>query len=150
MRLSQHFTLQELLRSEAAARHGIKMDPPPQVLNNLERLANEVLEPIRAAVGAAIIVTSGYRPPALNALVGGASESDHLSGRAADFYAHGVDLADLAPIVRATCNSLPVAKLINEYGQWLHVSVEPYGRVPTRRYLIATRRGGKTEYSEWK
>ena len=149
MKLSAHFTLAEFLRSEAAARHGIDMTPGPQVLQNLERLANEVLEPIRRAVGSPLVITSGYRPPALNALVGGAPTSDHLSGRAADFHAIGVDLDELAMIVRHECESLPVAKAIREFGQWIHVSIEPLGRIPTRSYLVASREAGKTVYTTW-
>lgn len=149
MRLSKHFTLAEFLRSEAAARHDIDMEPPAQIVRNLECLANEVLEPIRTAVGAPIIITSGYRPPALNALVGGAPASDHMSGRAADFHAIGVELDELGRIVKAQAESLPVAKVIREFGQWIHIAIEPLGRLPTRKYLKASRVGRTTVYEAW-
>jgi hypothetical protein len=148
-RLSANFTLPEFLRSEAAARHGIAMDPPREVVLNLERLANEVLEPIREAVGGPLIITSGYRPAELNTLVGGAANSDHLYGRAADFHAVEMDLDELGEIVRRVCDSLPVAKAIREFGQWVHVSIEPLGVLPRRKYLVASRQAGKTIYTEW-
>jgi hypothetical protein len=149
MRLSPHFTLAEFTRSEAAARRGIDMAPPPHVVRNLQRLANEVLEPIRDAVGVPLIITSGYRPPALNALVGGAPASDHMAGMAADFVALGLGLEQLAFAVRRTATSLPIAKAILEFSQWMHVSLDPSGRVPARRFLIAAREGGKTVYKDW-
>jgi zinc D-Ala-D-Ala carboxypeptidase len=148
-RLSEHFTLQEFLRSEAAARHGIDMTPSKEIVANLERLANEVLEPIREAVGVPLVITSGYRPPALNALVGGAPASDHMSGRAADFHAIGMSLEQLGRIVKKQAQSLPVAKAIWEFGQWIHIAIEPHGRVPSRRFLAASRENGATVYKEW-
>ena len=44
----------------------------------------ELLEAIRAAVGSAVTISSGYRSPAHNKAVGGVSHSQHLYGRAAD------------------------------------------------------------------
>lgn len=149
MRLSKHFQLAEFLRSQTAKRHGIDMTPPPAVVRTLERLANEVLEPIRAAVNAPLYITSGYRPPALNRLVNGAANSAHLDGRAADFVAVGVALEDAAVLARSACEQLPVGKLILEHSEWLHVQIEPLGRVPRRQYLTATRIHGATEYRLW-
>lgn len=155
MKLSPHFTLAEFLRSDYAARRGIDMTPPADVLRNLERLANEVLEAIRADVCTAckrdvpLIITSGYRPHALNAQVGGSLNSDHLYGRAADFYCPALELDELAGVAKASCESLPVRQCINEFGSWLHVSIESLGRIPTRQYLVASRSGGRTVYKEW-
>lgn len=42
------------------------------------RLIAEFLEKVRAEFGAPIEITSGYRPPAINSAVGGASQSEHL------------------------------------------------------------------------
>lgn len=42
------------------------------------RLIAEFLEKVRAEFGAPIEITSGYRPPAINRAVGGASQSEHL------------------------------------------------------------------------
>jgi zinc D-Ala-D-Ala carboxypeptidase len=151
MRLSKHFTLEELCRSQIARRAGIDMTPPPPVVRALERLANEVLEPIRAAIGAPLYISSGFRPIALNTLVRGAKSSAHLEGRAADFEAVGVPLEDAAVLARAACEELPVEKLILEYPPdgWIHVQLEPLGRVPRRTYLVARRGDGATEYRQW-
>jgi hypothetical protein len=56
-------------------------------MENLERLVLDVLEPARVGLGVPIIVTSGYRPPAKNAAVGGVAQSDHQTGKAADLQA---------------------------------------------------------------
>jgi len=151
MKLSPHFTLEEFLRSETAARHDINMTPPSAVLANLERLANEILEAIRQAVGGPIHITSGYRPLTLNNLVGGARNSDHLTGSAADIYALELELYEFAETCRFICNSLPVKQCILEFPPegWIHVSIAPLGALPEREYLTALRRDGQTVYEVW-
>ena len=147
MNISPHFTLAEFLRSEAAARHDISMEPPVEVVANLTHLAREVLEPIREAAGVPIIVTSGYRPHALNTLVGGAANSDHLYGLAADIHALGHDTRWLLGVIRGIAKEIPVKKVIDEFGSWVHVSID-LGDSPRREFLSAVREGGKTMYRE--
>ena len=55
-----------------------------------------LLQCIREHFGKPITITSGYRTAAHNAAVGGAKSSQHLLGRAADFYVEGVDVATVA------------------------------------------------------
>ena len=55
-----------------------------------------LLQCIREHFGKPITITSGYRTAAHNAAVGGAKSSQHLLGRAADFYVEGVDVAVVA------------------------------------------------------
>lgn len=150
MNLSQHFTISEMTRSEWAARNGVSMDPPPKVLAMLERLANEVLEPLRDAIGAPIYVSSGYRPLTVNAAVGGSLNSAHMDGRAADFVAIGMPLDETARRAREACESLPVGKLIVEFNRWIHVQIEPLGVTPRRIYLTADRGELGTVYREWR
>ena len=50
----------------------------------MQRLIEQLLDPIRAAWGGPITVNSGYRSPELNKKVGGVSNSQHLKGEAAD------------------------------------------------------------------
>lgn len=92
MQLSPHFYLDEFLRSEYAARHGIDMTPSSKVVANLALLCRDVLEPIRALVGGPLVITSGYRPEALNTAIGGAPNSDHIRGLSADFHAVNMPL----------------------------------------------------------
>ena len=55
-----------------------------------------LLQCIREHFGKAVTITSGYRTAAHNAAVGGAKSSQHLLGRAADFYVEGVPVATVA------------------------------------------------------
>ena len=55
-----------------------------------------LLQCIREHFGKPITITSGYRTAAHNAAVGGAKSSQHLLGRAADFYVEGVPVATVA------------------------------------------------------
>ena len=55
-----------------------------------------VLQCIREHFGKAVVITSGYRTPAHNAVVGGAKSSQHLLGRAADIRVQGVSVEDVA------------------------------------------------------
>jgi len=85
MILAPHFMVEELLMSRdhpelAASVH----DAPPEVLLNLARLAWSVLVPLRERFGR-IVVTSGYRPEALNVKVGAKKTSRHVSGCGVDF-----------------------------------------------------------------
>ena len=154
-RLSEHFELEELLRSGIAARLGIDMTPPPLVLRNLGRLATDVLEPLRAALCEAlgrdvsIFVLSGYRPPYVNAIAGGSKASDHMTGSAADIVAPSVPFASFAALIKRHCEALPVKQCIHEFGQWVHVSIEDLGELPRQEYLVAQRINAKTEYMPW-
>ena len=55
-----------------------------------------LLQAIREHFGRAVVITSGYRTAAHNAAVGGSKSSQHLLGRAADFYVEGVPVAAVA------------------------------------------------------
>ena len=125
MKLSPHFTLAELCASNLATIRKIDNTPPPELLPRLIMLA-EMLERIRSTVGQPIVVSSGYRCPQLNSLVGGASTSDHPQGHAADIispqFGNATDLAKLlAPLVSV----LSIGQIILEGvkgKQWVHVS----------------------------
>jgi zinc D-Ala-D-Ala carboxypeptidase len=148
-KLSEHFELEELLRSETAARFGIDMTPPPPVLRNLERLAKLILEPIRHRALRPIVVTSGYRPRALNSLVNGSPNSDHLTGCAADIHAMGISMDELGRVIQSVAPEIPLKKAIREFppAGWWHVSVQPEGQVAQREFLTAKHVDGKTVYT---
>ena len=86
MKLSNNFSLEELIKSDTANKCEIKNTPNSLELKNLTNLATKVLQPIRDTFGKPIIISSGFRSIQLNKKVGGASNSDHLFGAAADIH----------------------------------------------------------------
>lgn len=85
--LTPHFELRELIASQKAREHGIVNVPGPEEVENLKRLCEGCLEPLREAIELPVIVTSGFRTKALNdKLAHASSTSQHMRGEAADFY----------------------------------------------------------------
>lgn len=124
MRLTENFTLDELTVSETAERMGIDNEPPEDIVDNLRALAS-ALQQVRDVLGnRPIVVTSGYRSPVVNRLVGGSRNSAHVQGWAADFIcpAYGRPLEVCRAIAAA---GLPYDQLIHEFGRWVHLSVDP-------------------------
>lgn len=128
MNLTKNFTLRELTKSETAERLGILNTPTKEVLANLQELASTVLQPIRDKWGEPIIITSGYRSPRLNSAVGGAVNSQHMIGQAADIRTVSDKVSDnykLFCLIRDLIDSgeITVGQLIDEHGySWIHVS----------------------------
>lgn len=144
MMLSDNFTLAEMIASNTALRRGLANVPAADEIDNLRRLCAQVLEPLRAAIGKPITITSGYRSPPLNAAIGGSPRSDHCYGRAADIKVAGMS-------ARAVCETieslgLPYKQVIHEFGAWCHVSIPPAGEPPRREALTAIKVAGRTRY----
>lgn len=135
IRLSTHFTLDELLASETAAAHALDNTPGTAALVNLVRLA-DVLEQARGALAARpVIVTSGYRSEALNKWVGGSRMSAHMDGRAADFVCP-VFGAPEAVVRRLAYAGIAFDQLIMERvgaRAWVHLGIHRVGEVPRRQ-----------------
>ena len=134
-RLSPNFTLGELTRSHVANKCGLPNVPGEEhVLANLTALCGKVLEPVRSLLGVPLKVTSGYRCPTLNRLVGGSAASQHILGEAADIVPQGMD-AEEAAILLSTQPDLPLDQLIYECRmrdgkapiRWLHLSHKRLG-----------------------
>ena len=142
MNLSEHFTLEELTNSSTAQRLGIDNTAPPEVRDNLTKLASG-LERVRSILAGGMHIDSGFRCPALNKAVGGVSTSAHTLGYAADFVspAFGTPLT----IVRrlALEPDFPFDQLIQE-GTWVHISFAPTMRL---NVLTAHFIGGKAHYT---
>ena len=89
----KHFNLSEFFRSSTAEKNGIKNEPSSDekatIVRNINLLVDNVLDPVRDMVNTPIMITSGYRCPQVNRLVGGVDNSQHMSGCAADFHVQG-------------------------------------------------------------
>ncbi len=143
--LSKNFTLAELTVSQTAARRGLDNTPPEAVRKNLDKLCDYVLQPLRDKLGKPVVVTSGYRSPAVNAAVGGARNSAHMSGLAADIHVPGMSSAQLMKKIKEF--KLPVDQVIDEFGSWVHVAVAEQTKTPKNQYLIARYTAAGVTYS---
>ncbi len=89
----KNFKLSEFFVSSTADKNGIKNEPSLDARATIERninsLVDNVLDPVRDKFCTPVIITSGYRCPQVNKLVGGANNSQHMSGCAADFHIKG-------------------------------------------------------------
>ena len=124
-----YFTISELISSATALREGIDNRPPTCAYHLLHVLVDQLLDPIRKAWGAPIMVTSGYRCPRLNELVGGVTHSHHILGCAADIITgNKADHRRLFNLIRQMKDEgrIRFTQLIWEGdGRWIHVSYVP-------------------------
>lgn len=122
MNLTENFTLNELVYSATAEKNKIDNRPSVQVIANLKSLCENVLQPLRNALGCPIIISSGFRCAVLNKKVGGTAASQHLYGQAADFIVPQKNLKDVFNYIKS---HLPYDQLLYEYNKtdkWIHVS----------------------------
>lgn len=148
MNLSQHFTLDELTASQTAERRRIDNTPTEAVLTNLYGLA-ERLEIVRGILGGRpMLISSGYRSPALNVAVGGSRTSAHMQGLAADFTCPGFGTPlDICKRLAQHADELDFDQIIQE-GTWVHFGLAAPGKTPRRQVLTANFNAGGTTYSQ--
>lgn len=146
MQLSEHFTLQELIDSEAGIRLNISEQfvPSDAIIQNLKKLCINVLEPLRDIFKAPIIITSGYRCPRVNKAIGGSKTSQHMQGMAADIRVIGYTVEQ---VFQKVINSgLVFDQCIQEFNSWTHIS---YDSKRVRKEKIRATKGssGNTVYT---
>lgn len=137
-----NFTIQELTHSDIALRKRIDNTPNAEVFANLNRLILW-LEIVRGMLGAPMIINSGYRCKELNKLIGGAKDSAHMQGWAADFICpqFGTPLQ----IVKKIASSELIFDQCIQEGTWVHISFAPTSR---REVLTAHFNGRSTTYTK--
>jgi zinc D-Ala-D-Ala carboxypeptidase len=148
MNLTKNFTLEEMIKSETALRHGMDNTPGENEIGNLKLLCEKVLQPVRDHFGKGVKVNSGFRHPDVNQKVGGSRTSDHTRGQASDIEIPGVPNAELAEWIR---DNLEFRQLILEFytpgvpdSGWVHVSYVAEDN--KKEVLTATKKDGKTVY----
>ena len=122
---SQHFTIEELCRSQVAVCLGIDNEPKrADIIANLKRLAFYTLEAVRLLNGnKPITITSGYRCKELNRAVGGVATSQHQNGCAADFVVGSAEENRRLFDKIKSSGSVPFDQLILEpKAGWIHIS----------------------------
>ena len=151
----KHFTISERLKSDTALKNKLWNGAPKEAEENLRSLVEQVLDPLRERYGKPIRVTSGYRCPKLNTLVGGAPNSQHMRGEAADIVARSKGAGDCgsSPAMRASRDeNLKLGQMIESLGAfdqliyeqcdaqgrpaWIHVS---YRRWSGNRHQVLYR-----------
>lgn len=147
MALGNNFALREFTKSQAALRLGLDNAPDLHQIRRLEALVDHVLQPVRDYFGRPVQISSGFRAPAVNKAIGGASSSQHTKGEAADFEVSGESNLEIARFVR---DKLEFDQLILEYytegdpsSGWVHVSF----RAGKNRAQVFTK-GRGTPYRE--
>ena len=143
MKLSEHFTLEELTASDTAARLGIDNTPPTHAIENLKRLC-ALLEDVRHAVGKPIRISSGYRCLKLNHAVGSRDTSQHLQGCAADIKVQGVTVDELMKVIIGA--GVKFDQLIREFDSWVHISVPNTPADKPRHSMLIIDRAGIRPY----
>lgn len=128
--MGKYFTINELTKSSTAQRLHINNNPTQEVKDNLNKLIDNILDPLRELYGKPIIVNSGYRCTKLNKAIGGAKNSQHLVGQASDIRTVQNTKESNKELFDLIKNSkLPFDQLINEYDyNWVHVSYSPRNR----------------------
>jgi len=147
MKLSGHFSLSELTKSQTAVRKGIDNKPTLDHIENLTELCTHILEPTRRNFGKPMVITSGYRSEELCEAIGSKTTSQHAKGEAADFEMFGLDNKSLAKYIK---NNLIFDQLILEFYKnddpssgWVHCS---YNKEENRKEALLY--NGK-EYTQW-
>ena len=147
MQLAPNFYLSEFVKSQTALRQGIDNTPDEHTIETLERLAKELLQPVRNHFDATIVITSGFRCPVLNLAIGSKDTSQHIRGEAVDFEVVGRGNYEVALYIR---DNMDFDQLILEfwrdddpYAGWVHCS--HVGKSWNRQQSLTISKG-KTAY----
>lgn len=123
----KHFTFNEFFSSSIAAACGIDnfpfADQKTLVRGNIILLVDNVLDPIREYVKEPVYINSGFRSRELNDLIIGEEQSQHLSGRAADFSVRGFSPKDYKSLAFWCADNLDFDQMIvYAKRRFIHVS----------------------------
>lgn len=153
IKITEHISLNELLKSQTAMRRRIDNTPDDRILQNLMDAAINLWQPVRDILGVPMIVSSGYRSPTLNRAVGGSVTSAHSHGLAIDFSAP--KFGNTRTIAKKLATELKARgikfdQLILEFpdgaSSWIHLGYKSPNGKQRGQLLTAVKRGGRTVY----
>lgn len=129
-----YFNIDEFIKSDVAAKNKIDNTPSSLIKGRIVEMVDNLLDPLRIAWadyckekhygGGSLIVTSGYRCPALNKKVGGSTTSAHMIGYAADLQAGNGKTKELIKFAASWLKdkNIKFDQCIDEKnGKWLHL-----------------------------
>lgn len=130
--ITTNFKYSEMCYSSKATQLGIPNLPTGDEAKHIEELVTKILQPLRNEIKLPIKVNSGFRNPRVNKLVGGVSNSAHLTGYAADIVCPsygGGSVKKFCEYVRDFLikNNIKFDQLIFEYGTWVHIGIRDLG-----------------------
>ena len=151
MKLTEHFSLAEMIVSPTAKRLGLSNTPTPEHIENMRYCCEKILEPVRAHFGKPVQINSSYRAPLVNKAVGGSKTSQHVNGQAIDFEVPGVDNKKVADWV---ADNLEFDQVILEFytagdknSGWVHASIKKEGGNRKLRMIASKSKAGGTVYT---
>ena len=144
-KLSEHFTYEELTRSDAAVRLGVENTPNDAEIENLKRLAG-LLEEVKKAVGGKpVMINSGFRSKPVNDAVGSKDTSQHRLGCAADLRIPGMKPREVVEACIAA--GVPFDQIILEFDSWTHISVPNTPQMQARGQKLIIDKQGTRAFS---
>lgn len=149
MQITKNFHLSEFLISQTATRHGINNTPTAQHEANLIESCEKLWQPTRDLLGVPMLISSGYRSPALNRAVGGSQTSAHPFGRAIDFTApsFGTPREIVTFLVKQFADKgIKFDQIILEFDRWVHLGYKSPTGQQREQVLTAKKVNGKTKY----
>lgn len=152
--ISRNITYKEATKSQAATRHGIPNDPNDEQLEAMKMLARKIFEPLREHHGEPIGISSFFRAPVLNTVIGGSTTSQHCKGEAMDIDAdicnNGITNKEIFSWIK---NNVEFDQLISEFPstitgepKWVHVSYKAKGKNRGQVLVSMKKKGGGTTY----
>jgi len=150
-KLTEHFSLEELVASETAERNGWDNTPNAAEIQNLERLAL-MLEQVRATLNKPIMINSAFRSKQVNDGVGSKDTSQHRVGCAADIRIPGMNPDEVCRAIIAS--DIQFDQLIREFynpdskaGGWTHISVPNTKEMTPRGQTLIIDKQGTRNFS---
>jgi hypothetical protein len=143
IKLTEHFSLDELIYSDVAARHVIDNKPSGDAVVNLTRLA-KLLEQVRKLFNKPIRINSAYRSPEVNNLVGSKPSSQHCNGCAADIRIDGFSPDEIVKVIQKS--DIKYDQLIREFDSWVHISIPNNETIKPRHSTLIIDKSGTRPY----
>ena len=143
--MARFFTLKEFIKSDTAKWRGIDNTPDFEEVAHMQELVEKILDPLRAAWGSPLTVSSGYRCEKLNSVVGGSATSVHMRGYAADIVPTVGSLKSFMDFAERwlRVNDIDFDQSIREVDrrghEWWHIGLKNNAGQQRRQFLALTK-----------